>query len=146
MGAVLFPVFARARENARKSSCQNNLKQIALAVKQFEVDHNDTYPKSATAEGWKNELNPYLSIGRVWTCPGHEEEGSGYEINPRVAGVSSGQIPNSAGLPIAWDKQPHHLDGRNVAFADGHIKWFAEEAFQSSVKPEAENFTPSAGP
>ena len=40
MSAILFPVFARARENARRSACQTNLKQISLAVLQFSQDHN----------------------------------------------------------------------------------------------------------
>src|SRR5690606_16351447 len=41
LAAILFPVFVRARENARRSSCQSNLKQIGLAIMQYVHDHDD---------------------------------------------------------------------------------------------------------
>jgi prepilin-type N-terminal cleavage/methylation domain-containing protein/prepilin-type processing-associated H-X9-DG protein len=44
LAAILFPVFARAREKARQSSCQNNLKQIDLAVLQYMADNDQTMP------------------------------------------------------------------------------------------------------
>ncbi len=44
LAAILFPVFARARENARRSSCQSNLKQIGLGVMQYIQDYDEKYP------------------------------------------------------------------------------------------------------
>lgn len=44
LAAILFPVFARARENARRSSCQSNLKQQALAIMQYTQDYDEKYP------------------------------------------------------------------------------------------------------
>src|SRR5471032_2231792 len=44
LAAILFPVFARARENARRASCQSNLKQIGLAIAQYLQDHDETMP------------------------------------------------------------------------------------------------------
>lgn len=41
LAAILFPVFARARENARRSSCQSNLKQIALGLLQYAQDDDE---------------------------------------------------------------------------------------------------------
>jgi prepilin-type N-terminal cleavage/methylation domain-containing protein len=41
LAAILFPVFSRARENARRSSCQSNLKQIGLAVMQYQQDYDE---------------------------------------------------------------------------------------------------------
>src|SRR5947199_9310919 len=41
LAAILFPVFARARENARKSSCINNLKQIGLGIQQYSQDYDE---------------------------------------------------------------------------------------------------------
>jgi len=46
LAAILFPVFARARENARRSSCQSNLKQIGLGVLQYTQDYDEKYPKN----------------------------------------------------------------------------------------------------
>jgi prepilin-type N-terminal cleavage/methylation domain-containing protein len=44
LAAILFPVFARARENACKSSCQNNLKQVGLGIGQYTQDYDEMMP------------------------------------------------------------------------------------------------------
>ena len=44
LAAILFPVFARARENARRASCQSNMKQIGLGLMQYVQDYDETYP------------------------------------------------------------------------------------------------------
>src|SRR4051812_17971231 len=44
IAAILFPVFARARENARRASCQSNLKQIGLAIMQYTQDNDERLP------------------------------------------------------------------------------------------------------
>lgn len=51
LAAILFPVFARAREAARKSNCQNNLKECAVALQMYWNDYNATLPSSAIAGG-----------------------------------------------------------------------------------------------
>ena len=53
LAAILFPVFARARENARRSSCQSNLKQLGLAFAQYTQDYNERFPMYNT----KTRLN-----------------------------------------------------------------------------------------
>ncbi|MHC5879657.1 type II secretion system protein, partial [Streptococcus pyogenes] len=49
LAAILFPVFARARENARKTSCMSNLKQMALATQMYVQDHDGRFPYAAMA-------------------------------------------------------------------------------------------------
>lgn len=44
LAAILFPVFARARENARRSSCQSNLKQIGIGIAQYTQDYDEKMP------------------------------------------------------------------------------------------------------
>lgn len=46
LAAILFPVFVRARENARRTGCLNNLKQIGLAIMQYTQDYDERYPAS----------------------------------------------------------------------------------------------------
>jgi len=46
LAAILFPVFARARENARRASCLSNLKQLGLAMMQYVQDYDGHYPKN----------------------------------------------------------------------------------------------------
>lgn len=49
LAAILFPVFGRARENARRSACASNMKQIGLAVLQYQQDFDERFPISGTS-------------------------------------------------------------------------------------------------
>ncbi|PQV64878.1 prepilin-type N-terminal cleavage/methylation domain-containing protein [Abditibacterium utsteinense] len=84
LAAILFPVFGRARENARRSSCQSNLKQIGLGVMQYVQDYDEKYPITAiynapyafeASDGywhygaWRVLVQPYVKSGQIFTCP-----------------------------------------------------------------------------
>jgi len=75
LSAILFPVFAQVRENARRASCQSNLKQLGLAVIQYTQD-NDEYTMSGqqldlnyAGEGWSGQLLAYVKNTQVFRCP-----------------------------------------------------------------------------
>jgi prepilin-type N-terminal cleavage/methylation domain-containing protein/prepilin-type processing-associated H-X9-DG protein len=59
LATILFPVFARARENARRASCQSNLKQIGLAWAQYTQDYDEKYP-SVFEPSWDKGVEPYM--------------------------------------------------------------------------------------
>jgi prepilin-type N-terminal cleavage/methylation domain-containing protein/prepilin-type processing-associated H-X9-DG protein len=83
LAAILFPVFARARENARKSSCANNLKQIGIGLAQYTQDYDEMFPFSAYAVNggaspnnfafdvneWPARTVPYIKSYQVFRCP-----------------------------------------------------------------------------
>ena len=79
LAAILFPVFARARENARRSSCMSNLKQIGLGVLQYVQDYDENYPLAVTGltgasgtgtpVGWADSIQPYLKSTQIYQCP-----------------------------------------------------------------------------
>ena len=72
LAAILFPVFARAREKARQTSCLNNLKQIGIAVNMYIQDYDGTYPAGfpmGDATCVTGFLNPYIKNSQVWLCP-----------------------------------------------------------------------------
>jgi prepilin-type N-terminal cleavage/methylation domain-containing protein/prepilin-type processing-associated H-X9-DG protein len=78
LAAILFPVFARARENARRASCQSNLKQIALGVFQYTQDYDEMLPRNRVSAtlvsptnpyGWADMLQPYLKSTQIFQCP-----------------------------------------------------------------------------
>ncbi|RYG58371.1 DUF1559 domain-containing protein [bacterium] len=85
LAAILFPVFGRARENARRSSCQSNLKQIGLGMMQYTQDYDEYFPLSVislTASGsqtnppvggvpigWADAVQPYLKSTQIYQCP-----------------------------------------------------------------------------
>src|SRR5437867_2220098 len=65
LASILFPVFARAREQARKATCMSNLRQIAMATLQYVQDYDEMFPgsdsKSATipsSSGWNPTCDP----------------------------------------------------------------------------------------
>ncbi len=70
LAAILFPVFARARENARKSTCQSNLKQIGLAIAQYAQDYDERLVLySNNSQYWTSRLDPYMKNKGVLRCP-----------------------------------------------------------------------------
>lgn len=82
LAAILFPVFARARENARKSSCQSNLKQISLGVAQYAQDNDEAYPGYYFRKtfnpadgflGWTELIQPYVKSVQVFQCPSEKQ-------------------------------------------------------------------------
>jgi prepilin-type N-terminal cleavage/methylation domain-containing protein/prepilin-type processing-associated H-X9-DG protein len=77
LAAILFPVFARARENARRSSCQSNLKQVGLGFMQYTQDYDERYPlRTQFANGtstpyilWGQAIQPYVKSAQLFACP-----------------------------------------------------------------------------
>lgn len=79
LAAILFPVFAQAREAARKTSCMNNNKQIALGTMQYVQDYDETFPKGwqgyPAAIYWFTVIEPYIksngttTVQGVYKCP-----------------------------------------------------------------------------
>jgi prepilin-type N-terminal cleavage/methylation domain-containing protein/prepilin-type processing-associated H-X9-DG protein len=73
LASILFPVFGRARENARRSSCQSNLKQIGLGFAQYVQDFDETMPlgqNAATPSAyWMDTIQPYTKNYQIFRCP-----------------------------------------------------------------------------
>jgi prepilin-type N-terminal cleavage/methylation domain-containing protein/prepilin-type processing-associated H-X9-DG protein len=70
LAAILFPVFGRARENARRGSCQSNLKQLGLGIMQYTQDYDEhlmMYLAGGTAY-WDEVLDPYLKSDQIFAC------------------------------------------------------------------------------
>lgn len=74
LAAILFPVFSKARENARKATCQSNLRQIANAVLMYAQDYDEFLPRTYTAAGqarysFMQRIEPYTKTVGVFDCP-----------------------------------------------------------------------------
>jgi len=72
LAAILFPVFARARENARKTSCLSNLKQLGLGFMQYTQDFDEAFSLSsypATNVSWTVSTAPYIKSIQIFKCP-----------------------------------------------------------------------------
>ena len=66
LAAILFPVFARAQESARKSSCLSNEKQILLGVAQYYQDFDEKGPNLTS---WAEMVQPYVKSEQLFVCP-----------------------------------------------------------------------------
>ncbi len=218
LAAILFPVFARARENARRSSCQSNLKQIGLGFIQYIQDYDERYPLAtngtAISSSWAQSIQPYLKSDQIYQCPSdsgppdsrpafpgytdywynamlsysgtvpvtsataavYDSTGlnqsaliassltilagdgdgtpalgiatarfraNGCGNDGAVSGTSPGfgnctgataQLATKGGMgaPNASTANSRHLDGVNLAFADGHVKWYKGNAGTTS--------------
>ena len=111
LAAILFPVFARARENARRSSCQSNLKQIGLGWLQYAQDYDEkvipgptqSYSTGAGAiSQWPVLLDPYTKSLQILVCPSKSNLSLGYTYNATAAGAnvtSATDIGTNSGGP-----------------------------------------------
>jgi prepilin-type N-terminal cleavage/methylation domain-containing protein/prepilin-type processing-associated H-X9-DG protein len=94
LAAILFPVFAKAREKAKQASCLSNLKQLSLAFLMYCGDYDDVFPKDTD---WNTALdnnyciwdmiNPYIKNGQLWNCP---SGGYGVTVSPVPPGGGAG--------------------------------------------------------
>lgn len=114
LAAILFPVFAQAREAARKASCTSNLKQMGTAWMMYVTDADERYPTAQPREAWDtcpemkdrgafggwigNLLMPYTKNSAIYECPS----------NTRLSGVNRGanctdnDNRNNVGIQYAW--------------------------------------------
>ncbi len=112
LAAILFPVFARARENARRSSCQSNLKQIGLGLMQYVQDYDEKYGLAEYGGGgsgipqvqWYQAVQPYMKSGTqygkegVFQCPSYTSSSNDFA---QSYGVHSDLFPSYYGGPAA---------------------------------------------
>jgi prepilin-type N-terminal cleavage/methylation domain-containing protein/prepilin-type processing-associated H-X9-DG protein len=89
LAAILFPVFGRARENARRSSCQSNLKQLGLGLMQYTQDNDESFPAGSITgngywgSGWGGAIFPYVKSTQVYVCPNdNTSPGAAPNVNP----------------------------------------------------------------
>ncbi len=214
LAAILFPVFAQARDKARATACLSNMKQVGLASMQYVQDYDGMFVPGGPIDGiasnvpwpncqgwpcyrpngndnWANRLMPYVKHHSVYVCPSANEQArnpwigmvedrcgcsynnpvrqrpislyystdfGGMQLNDSPAALIPG-IPDSAvDVPAErvmigengrlrrrpdalrgqdgprrratrwWDWYAPHQGGTILLFADGHAKWYKDEA------------------
>ncbi len=71
LAAILFPVFARAREKARQTSCLSNVKQLGLGFMMYTQDYDEMFPNAIAPDGtyWMDAIMPYVKNTQLYVCP-----------------------------------------------------------------------------
>jgi prepilin-type N-terminal cleavage/methylation domain-containing protein/prepilin-type processing-associated H-X9-DG protein len=135
LAAILFPVFAKAREKARQTSCMNNQKQIVTATLMWAQDNNEMMPDAGNYWGALN-----IDKG-VLKCPTKSRLANGYVFNQMIGGVALGKINPPESTVVVMDgahtgttAQPYEnvaygaadfdlsRHGKAIAgYADGHV-------------------------
>jgi prepilin-type N-terminal cleavage/methylation domain-containing protein/prepilin-type processing-associated H-X9-DG protein len=119
LAAILFPAFARARENARRASCQSNMKQIGLGLLQYVQDYDEKMPPRFVIlpQGNLNlqsMLQPYVKSYQLFRCPSNPQNNtpmaddytglSRISYLPNVDNTNERNDPGSSGGAIGSDK------------------------------------------
>ena len=141
LAAILFPVFAKAREKARQSSCTSNMKQQGLAAMQYAQDYDETLPQQGLAPSLWGVISPYMKSDQVLACPSDATAASSgigattrqsYAFSRGVVGTNGTRNPPEAFgrlSPIVCPAQTVLImewnanDNANRTFWEGDVQW-----------------------
>jgi prepilin-type N-terminal cleavage/methylation domain-containing protein/prepilin-type processing-associated H-X9-DG protein len=108
LAAILFPVFAQARERARMTGCLSNMKQMGLGLMMYVQDYDQTYPRIRFRGYdyiWKNAIQPYVKNLGVFACPGNPRSGTCPPDPSRNSNPGDDQTLKCA---EGWASEPTH--------------------------------------
>ena len=121
LAAILFPVFAKAREKARQTSCMNNQRQLATYVLIYAQDNDEIMPGSATVWTMIN-VTP-----KILNCPtAGKAVPISYAYNPSVAGAALGNLLDPTYTAVTFDAlngvaATRHSNNLVASYVDGHV-------------------------
>lgn len=119
--AILFPVFAKAREKARQTACTNNQRQIATAIQMYTQDHEELLPMAEEVWG-------VVSVDKgTFICPtAGKKLANGYAYNKDIGGLSLAEIEDPTVTAFTADAvndkaETRHAKKLIASFVDGHV-------------------------
>jgi hypothetical protein len=131
MAALLLPALAKMKQQAQSNNCDNNARQVALAIRLY-ADENDG--KCPPAVNWCDAILNNVPGPDTFKCPQRRGERSGYAFNAKLAGKTLSSIPpdtvlifesdggwNSTGGPESLVSRPPHGKSYVFCFADGSV-------------------------
>jgi prepilin-type N-terminal cleavage/methylation domain-containing protein/prepilin-type processing-associated H-X9-DG protein len=132
LAAILFPVFAQARERARMSACVSNMRQIGTAVMMYAGDYDETFPYvtfysktgnwGAKGDGtytWKNAIRPYLKNLDVFACPSNPNSHG-------IPGVPNADPPQKGANGAGWELEPEQRMPISYSMSSCSATWYPQ--------------------
>ena len=144
LAAILFPVFAQARESARRTACLSNMKQATAGLTMYNQDYDERLPTltddssvapSVRMDAW-NLLQPYIKNKDVFYCPDRSQTGCG-------SGQFAGFGPNDRCIGVGYNWGPIQFSGGGLlstATQVGSVKFYTGVGLAGLVAP-ADTFT-----
>lgn len=121
--AMLMPALARARGEARKAACLNNIKNIGTGMAMYQNDHGQ-WPESL------RDIHPdYIESKGIFQCPAAGDDG-GEEFPDSYIYRKPPADADRMNTPVVFDKPGNHREGRCVLFPDKHVEFLTEEEFR----------------
>ncbi len=159
LAAILFPVFARARENARRSSCTSNMKQMGLGALQYIQDYDESYPPVSVNNGfpasayspsfpfaWSDALQPYIKSTQVYQCPSDEFEAGTFPFG--YTDYFYNGLLSRANQSIVSESSRTILFGESNGTSTGPLAKSARVALNGCQSPNTSSYPalPACGP
>jgi prepilin-type N-terminal cleavage/methylation domain-containing protein/prepilin-type processing-associated H-X9-DG protein len=153
LAAILFPAFARARENARRSSCLSNTRQLGMGLMQYTQDYDERLPETiANGFAWTVSIYPYVKSDGVYNCPnvkykatpgtsGNNGFYTSYGFNGQMSRRAIAEMGDAAGTAVIaeasryvttlgsspdlddYDKWPDYVDITRAQFGNVDYAW-----------------------
>jgi len=133
LAAILFPVFAQAREKARMTTCVSNMKQIGTSLMMYVQDYDETYPyirfKNDATYVWRNAILPYLKSKDVLACPSNP-------YSRAIAGHPSSNNPPKLGDNAeGWQSEADKRMPISYAMNSCAETWYGADVSQGKSSP-----------
>jgi prepilin-type N-terminal cleavage/methylation domain-containing protein/prepilin-type processing-associated H-X9-DG protein len=163
LASILFPLFARARETARRSYCASNLSQVGVALNMYAQNYDGRFPPDDNEFG---PLYPYTSNIDVFYCPSdsaeHYWEMKAVENNRSKLMFTDPETPvktyssyvykggltneDRADTPIAGEARTWHGDAANVLHIGGHVRGVLADLYKPVIAPTKQPISPKPEP
>ncbi len=137
LAAILFPVFGRVRENARRSSCQSNLKQIGLGMLQYSQDYDESTVAARYGPSqnylWHDAIYPYVKSVAIYNCPSHK-----LRVTTLGTPYNGVDVIANAGTNLSYGANESYHNGFAVDFAAYPAKNPFDARFMSEIRDPAQ--------
>jgi prepilin-type N-terminal cleavage/methylation domain-containing protein/prepilin-type processing-associated H-X9-DG protein len=139
LAAILFPVFAQARERARLTSCLSNMKQIGLSLMMYTQDYDETYPyirfhgqdgaKGSHTYVWRNAIRPYLKSLDVLGCPSNPYS------RTKIGQPGAANPPKLGDNAEGWESEPEQRMPISYSMNSCAETWYPADTSQGKQSP-----------